>query len=133
MDIKHFNAFEHLGPLYKMLIAREHPLPEISELPAIGCMVFSDDGNHVAAAFLRRIEGGYGMVDGLVSNPKCSPEERHEALDLAIEFCIKEAAKRGITNLLAFALNETTTIRASRHGFVKQPHSMVTLEIKAKL
>jgi N-acetylglutamate synthase-like GNAT family acetyltransferase len=128
MEVLPFDHNSHAIALYLMLAKRAHPIPH--ELPATGCVAVKDN-QVIAACFLRKVEGGYGMIDGLVSHPDAPSKERHEALDLAIQYCIDQAKANGIKHLVSFCLNDSTTSRAERNGFVKQPHSMVTLSIKA--
>lgn len=77
----------------------------------------------VAFAALRAIEGGYWLFDSMVTNPLCSSETRHAALE-AIYKQVFEITKdsNGVIGLTvdAGALN-----RAKRHGFRQLPHTVL--------
>jgi hypothetical protein len=132
MIIQKFKIPRHMADLWSMLVRREAYLPQKEEMPAIGYIAF-EDTVPVAACFLRKVEGGYGQLDGLTSNPHCSKENRHKALDLVVQRCIKAAEDCGIKHIISFTLDSSTTSRAEANGFVKQPHTVIALSIKAKV
>lgn len=132
MQLVKFKIEKHMSDLLSMLRSREAYLPGEDEMPATGFIVY-DDQTPVAAAFLRRVEGGYAQVDGLTSNPHCSKERRHKALNLTIQRCVEAAEAMGVKHIISFCLDNSTTRRAELNGFEKQPHTVVTLTIKAKV
>lgn len=120
MHIRKFVKSLHMPALTYMLQLRDHPVPSTDEIPEIGFIIYELD-TPVATAFLRRCEGNYAQIDGLASNVKCSSEQRHSALDAAIQACILTAKELRISNLYAFSKDGPTIERSERHGFVKLP------------
>lgn len=118
----------HLQFICKWLYLRESYIPARNEMPALGVVVYADK-MPIAAASLRRVEGNFGQVDGLVSNPEASPEQRHEALDLAISEVIKLAKGLKLNGLIAWTRDESTLLRSTRLGFVPQPHTVLAFDL----
>lgn len=112
-----------------MLSDRKAYQPNESEMPKVGFIVLEQD-TPIAAAFLRKVEGGYGQVDGLTSNPHVESSKRHTALNLCINKCVEAAKDQGMRTVIGFCLDNTTTSRAESLGFVKQPHSLVVYNLK---
>jgi hypothetical protein len=88
----------------------------LESLPALGIIYPG-----VAAGFLRLCEGGYALMDGYITNPEASSEDRDTALDAITAALIVTADKRGIKNLIAITKHWTIASRAERHGFSPQP------------
>jgi hypothetical protein len=109
LDRKHLHAW---------LTAREMDGDTLlSQLPAQGFVAWQE-GRPVAAGFLRRCEGGMGMLDSFVSDPNAPAADRHEALELLTQRVMKAAEDAGLSGLLATSQDENTIARAIRNGFV---------------
>jgi hypothetical protein len=110
---------------------RQAYTPTSDEMPSIGYIAFEDE-MPIAAAFLRKVEGGYGQIDGLVSNPECPCHLRHIAMDIVIKRCISDAKALKITQLMAFCKDESPIMRSKRLGFVELPHKLMALDLNGK-
>lgn len=107
---------------------RDMELSNISDLPNLGYM-YSHEGQGIAAGFLRLVEGGYAIMDSLITNPSKDSVIRHIAIDAVVSKLIEDAKSLKISKILAFSVDEGTLIRSQKHGFVKQAHSLITLEM----
>lgn len=124
LHVKYFE-YEDLSFLNDWLREREHKTFEYYELPAVGFIV-SEGDLRIATCFLRRCEGGYGIVDGLASNPEAESWMRDQALDLVVQMVCEEAKQRGITRLVAWTIDSSTLERGStRHGFLKSQNILL--------
>lgn len=132
MHLRKFVKELHMGALAEMLEDRECYVPTEEETPEIGFIVYELD-TPVATAFLRRVEGNYGQIDGVATNINCSSEQRHIALDTAIKACIATADLLGVKQLVAFCKDESTITRSQSLGFAKAPHSLMVYDINSKV
>ena len=129
MEIMRFDSQLHYDELISCLRARDaYPTPK-DELPTIGFVAFGG-GKMIATAFLRRVEGGFAQLDGLMTNPSASSQERHVALDLVVDKLIEHARGLKIKHLIAFSNDSSTLLRSKAHGFVKQPYTMIAVDLK---
>lgn len=112
------------------LLERGHPLPPIDTYPEIGFVALHGE-QFVAAAFVRQVEGGYGQLDGIVTNPCASGALRHKAQDLLFQTCIDAAKAKGIKGLMGYTIANSTGERSIKHGFEKLPHTLYVLNLKA--
>lgn len=113
--ISQYSRGEHGEALAQWLNARGMDT-ESEDLPAIGFVAYTRH-SPCAMAFLRKVEGGYAILDGFVSNPECSPSERNDALDRVTEALTDEADRLGIKMLLAWSKDRNTLLRSYNHGF----------------
>lgn len=118
MEVKTFNNKEHLPTLLSWLVQRKAYIPTPEELPGIGFISFDGD-EAIAAVFLRRIEGGHGLIDGLTSNPNKSPEVRNSGIDLVLKSLMKSAQILKMRNILAFTEYDNLVERMETFGFSK--------------
>ena len=128
MEAHPFNSRIFYPVLCKWLKERGHPIPKLSEVPAIGWIALNDH-HLVAMAFLRRMEGGHALMDGLVTNPEALPNHRHEGLKLAVNKVIQTAKELGIQQIIAFTTEESVVKRSITHGFVATPHQTLILSV----
>lgn len=131
MKVVKYNKNKHFEPLVRCLVNRSAYIPTMAEMPKLGYVTI--EGNTViAAVFLRRVEGGYGQIDGLTSNPHCSPEERHCAIDLAVTRLLEEAKKLNIVNLLCTSTDSGTIVRSEKYGFKKLPLAVLVADLNKR-
>lgn len=116
--------------LRQWLDARGMTATSLDDLPEVGFIAISAEGAEIGAGFLRKIEGGYAMIDSLVTNPSASPEDRHAAMDKIMQKLIDTARKRNIRYLLGSTVDENTRLRAERLGFTTCPHALMSLTLK---
>lgn len=129
LSIKRFYPSEHEDFMRDLLGSRGMSWSLIPELPQFGLIAFIE-GEPVAAGFLRQVEGGFAMLDGLISNPNKSSEERHEAIDGVVHGLTAMAQRTGLTKLIAFSEDEGTLKRSLEHGFVHMKHSFIVLNLQ---
>lgn len=96
-------------------------------IPSVG-FIAEEDGL-IAAAFLRKIEGGFGLFDGLIANPESSGKRRSLALDAVVQRLKEEAARLEITKILAYSSDKAVVRRSLKHGFEMQPDVFIALAI----
>jgi len=124
-----YDSLEHGKEIANWLIARDMSAEGSTNLPELG-LVLVDTGCPVAAGFIRRVEGGYGILDSLITNPDILPGIRDKSLDYLVKELIKLSRREGIRHLSATSVDEHTLIRSAKHGFKVQPHTLITLRIK---
>ena len=83
----------------------------------------------VAVGQLLVVEGNYGMLDGVVTNPLVSGPVRDKALDCLFAALIDRASQIGITQLLGFTMHPQTAERAKRHGFYEIAATLLAKEL----
>jgi hypothetical protein len=125
-----FTRIDHFEQLEFMYFLHHLDAPTMEEIPLIGYISFIDE-MPIAAAFLRRVEGGYGQIDGLVSNPECPGHLRHQALDIVIKKCIQDAKVLKLKNLMAFSIDVAAMARAKRLNFVELPHCLLAIDLNS--
>lgn len=96
------------------------------DLPDVGLIAISEK-EYIAAGFIRLGEG-IGIIDSLVTNPKCSPEDRDEALNLIFEGLLKAAKNYKYEKLIGFSIDENTLKRAEKFGFHKSSQVLMVRE-----
>lgn len=77
----------------------------------------------VAFAGLRFIEGGYWLFDSMVTNPRCSSETRHKALQAIYKqvFLLTD----GSNGVLGLTVDAGALARAKEAGFRQLPHAVL--------
>lgn len=128
MEVLKIRLDAHLADILELLHARGAYIPSLREFPEHGYIAYQND-EPVAAAFLRRVEGGFGQIDGLVSSPEFSSEDRHLAIEAVVSAVIEEAKKLEIRQLISFSVDESTLMRSRKHGFKRMPHHLVVANI----
>lgn len=132
MELIKFDKSVHMSALKLALKRHEHPEPTLESIPAVGYTV-TQNGNYVAFCFLRKVEGGFGQIDGLTSNPEITGVERNAALNLVVEACLDEAKAIGITHLVAFCEKMAPISRGMKYGFKVLPHALVALDLNREI
>lgn len=103
-------------------------LLEMKALPKIGYMSFL--GNEpIAAGFLRRLEGGYGQIDTLASNPLFGGQIRHEGVKLVVDALIMEAKALKLHGIIAYTNDPGVLNRAQSLGFVELNQRVIALKL----
>lgn len=120
---RHRDDFEHVN---QWLDERSMPLAPAEELPNVGFIAYKE-GQPVAAAFLRNCEGGVGVFDSMITNPKTPLFTRHIAIEILIDKVMIYARENRVRRLLAFTTNDGILRRSKKRGFVQQPHSVISL------
>lgn len=128
IEVRPFSLELHMSEIYSWLIERGAYTPTQAEMPKHGFVAYTD-GIPVAAAFLRRVEGGFGQLDGLVTDPLAPGEVRHEAIDALVNEILILSKELGIKAVTAFSVDENTLVRSLKHGFVKTTHSLIVANI----
>lgn len=95
-------------------------------LPAIGYITFID-GVPAAAGFLRKVEGGFGQLDTLVTNKRLPPDIRHEAIGGIVGKLIETSKHLELKGIISFTTDEGIVKRALSIGFQASPQFVLTL------
>jgi len=130
MEVERYSPHKHYKLMLEWLTAREHYLPPEDEMPTVG-FVAHLEGKPVAMGFIRRVEGSYGQLDGLVSNPSFPGDLRSQAIDIVVENIINKAKLMNLKCLTATSLDKNTLERSIKHGFVKLPHTVIAVDLTA--
>lgn len=131
MFIEKFNINSHMDDLGAWLKARNQRVPLHNEMPALGFVVRSSD-HAVAMGFIRRVEGGFGQLDGLCTNPHAPAKDRNDAIDLVVSKLLQSARELEIKGLVSTSIDKNTLERSLKHGFTQQPHSVIAIDLSAK-
>jgi hypothetical protein len=126
MRLVPFNL-EYMKHIQGWITIRELQI-DLNTLPRFG-LIALDRGTPIAAGFIREVEGGYGMIDSFITDPKASKELRNEALDRITEKLIKIAKHNKVNQLIAYSLDKNTLMRGISHGFVQLDHSVIALDL----
>lgn len=110
--------------ILQVLKKREMRLSLVSELPAHGIAVYEED-HFIAAGFIRQCEGGYGMFDSYISNPKMPAPLRNQALELVMRRLLKQAKELKLKKIFGFSTDNNTITRSQRHGFALSEHKVL--------
>lgn len=128
MKLKPFNVHEDMIHINTWLTKHNMPTVTRLALPEIGYIAW-EHSKPIGAAFLRRCEGGLGIVDSLISNPDSSSELRHIALDALINRIVEISPKHKVTMLLGYTKDSSTLLRSTRLGFAQSPFAVVVKTI----
>lgn len=99
-------------------------LDSIFELPKVGSVACFHE-HPIAAGFIRRIEGNWGMFDSYVTDASQKPRVRHEALDCLTLELLAKAKVLGMTSIISFSTDTRTIERAQKHGFALYPSQVL--------
>lgn len=116
MKLQKFDLKKHGAFMYSWLILRGAYVPREYEMPEIGFVAIYRK-TPVGIMFIRRIEGGSALLDGLVTNPDSSSELRHMSIELLTNRCLREAKSLNISNIMAFTSDAGPLKRSAAHGF----------------
>lgn len=131
MKLLRFNVHEDLSHINSWLEAHKMPPVTRHALPEVGYLAWHM-GKPIAACFLRRCEGGLGIVDSLISNPESPGELRHVALDALINHIVDQAKHHKLTKVIGFTQDASTLNRSLRLGFGQSPFQVVVMDLNAK-
>lgn len=124
--------FKYLSLLIEMLKDRDFSnISSISmkTLPKIGYIALLH-GQPIAAGFLRRVEGGYGQLDTLTSNPYFGSVIRHEGVSKVVDSLIQDAKDLKLQGLIAFTSDSGILNRAATIGFQEVNQKLISLNLK---
>ncbi len=131
IEISRFYHPAHYAFAQHLLASHNMSQSFLYDLPETGFIAF-ENGNIIAMGFLRLIEGGYGMLDALITEPTQSKELRNEALDLIAKALIDRAKEITLKNTFAFIKDHNTIQRAQKHGFVASKYKLFGLAISGE-
>ena len=115
MIVLPYKEYSHKSGMITMLEARHMDTTLWLDLPSFG-LIAHEDGKVVAAGFLRRVEGGYAMLDSYITNPHATSDQRNRALDTITSKLISISNAHGVTKLFTFTLDQGIADRAVRLG-----------------
>lgn len=109
---------KHLALVNKWLARRGRSPVELSALPKLGYYVPG-----VAAGFVRSCEGGFGIVDSLVSNSLVSSKSRNAAFEAIYKEILSNP---NFNKLIGFTVDEGALIRAKALGFKEIAYTVLS-------
>lgn len=107
-----------LASINKWLKRNSHPPVTLQDLPLKGIIVPG-----VAAGFLREVEGGIAIIDGLCSNPLVSSGTRNSAMNKIYKNLLSMPYKQ----FIGFTVDAGALERAKRQGFQPIRHTVLAL------
>jgi len=110
-----------------MHLSQNTPVSEVG-LPQIGFIAHLGE-QPGAAGFLRTIEGGYVMIDNLVSNAALPPGDRHVCMTEVINTLIQTAKDLKFKGILCHTKDEGVLKRAAALGFAIVPQTVIALPL----
>ncbi len=128
MEVVPYNSALHNYCITSWLAHRNLRTEAAHELPEVG-YVAMDKGRPIVAGFIRRVEGGWGMLDSLVTDPLAPAEIRDKAIDILVCRLFKEAKYLKIKQFLAFSRDDNTLVRSLKHGFKKLPDTVIGVDL----
>lgn len=117
---------------YLSILLSSQNMPEryLSDIPRVGIICTNENDEVIAAGFIRKIEGPYGMLDSYITNNNANSEDRDQALDLITAKLIQIAKDSSITKLISFSVVPNIVSRAKKHGFyLLENMSFLTLNL----
>jgi N-acetylglutamate synthase-like GNAT family acetyltransferase len=131
MDIVRYEPSIHAPELEELFHQHAMSPQSFDELPRAGWIAYL--GHDVLGAiFLREVEGGFGLVDGLITNPQFLGAVRHEAINRLVQRLIVEAKELRYKAVFAWIEDTGTIERSLTYGFEKLPKTMVSLDLSSK-
>lgn len=97
-------------------------------LPKIGYIALLNK-QPIAAGFLRRVEGGFGQIDGLTSNPYFGSQIRHDGINKVVDSLIADAKDLKLNGIIAFTSDSGVKVRAEAIGFHIVEQSIIALRL----
>lgn len=128
VSIKRFNHALDKKIIGRWLESRGMNPAIVRELPEIGYLALNGS-EYVAAGFLRKAEGNYGIADGFVTNPEINGTLRNEGLDEVLKQIISKAKQLRLKVIIAWTKDFNTLSRAKRHGFEEIPNAAMALDL----
>lgn len=129
MEVVPFDT-EHKRYIHNWLLERGLATRVIEDLPALGYITL-DRGRPIAAGFIRLMEGGFGMMDSLITDPSAPGEIRSKAIDLVVTKLLKQAKSAGVKHIFAFSRDNNTLERSIKHGFKKLPETVIGVDLSS--
>lgn len=82
----------------------------------------------IAAGFVRRVEGGYTMLDSFITDPAYPSATRNEALEKVSNMLIALIRRNSAAKMICLTMDDGIADRAEKGGFVKTPHLVMVKE-----
>ncbi len=99
-------------------------------LPKIGYITLMNK-QPIAAGFLRRVEGGFGQMDTLVSNPYFGSQIRHIGINKVVDLLIDEAKTLKLHGVIGFTPDAGILKRAIDRGFHTVEQVFIALPLRS--
>lgn len=107
VEQKHFPQISHW---YR---DRDMSIPHPKFFPETGFVV-----ENIAAGFIYKTDSKICLLDGYISNPKTTKEDRKKALDIITSDLIIYAKESGFLSILAYTKNESIRKRCGKFLFL---------------
>lgn len=123
--------FKHLELLKEMHQLRKYPHTELlsmKNLPKVGYIAIIGS-QPIAAGFLRRLEGGYGQIDTLVSNPFVGSILRNEGIRQIVDTLLMDAKCLRLEGIISYTNDSGVLSRAKDLGFNELDQRVIVLKL----
>lgn len=127
--IEKYEAAKHNEHIQLWLKHHKMKSTFVDMLPENGWVGFDNYGAPTSAGFLRKCEGNFGILDSLITNPKAPGYARHVCIDMVVTEILNYARSQGILQIMATSKFEDTLERATSHGFVRLPHTVIAIDL----
>lgn len=118
---------EMFNDILSMHISQNAEISDIG-LPQLGFIAYID-AKPLAGGFLRMIEGGYAMIDTLVSDAQASSQQRHEGMTTVVAALIQTSKDLKLKGILCHTRDEGVLKRAASLGFKVLPQTIIALPL----
>lgn len=127
MQIVPFST-DDIDELNYWLKRREFPLWDVETLPSWGYKAQKSD-QIIAVGFLRFCEGNIGMMDSFATNPHALSHDRHEGLNLLINYLIDKAKDECLKSIFFFTKEQCIIDRTHDFGFKEFPAKILCRDL----
>ena len=121
MQVRNFSPADY-AVLVSWYMQRGLDAPDSYLLPSTGVVV-SKEGEDVAAAFMYRTDSPIAVLEGLISSPNSSREDRREAMGIALQALKEQALESGFRALSAVSSHEGVIDLLKSNGFEDEGQS----------
>lgn len=130
--IKYKHSKQHFEYICLMHNTQNSPLAEVLtalDVPQLGYIVMQQEDVLVCAGFLRMLEGGYAMIDTMVTNAELSSEIRHKGLSILVDRLIADAILLELKGIISLTSDTGVINRALTLGFKEINQKVISLEL----
>lgn len=120
--------FDHLIALHESQSSQLATMLTPENLPKIGYIAY-DSATVGAMGFLRMLEGGYAMIDTMVSNGDLSAEMRHLMLQQLVAKLVSKGKEMGLKGLISLTSDAGVISRAEAIGFTVINQTAIALSL----
>lgn len=127
MKCEHFSEEKHYPSMALWWHERQFPATPPFLLPKTGLVMLGTNEEPICAGFLYATDGGFAILDHIVSDPNSDKEERSQALDIVI-LNLVDIAKMNKVRVVSAASNHPALVeRYEKLGFTRYDQDVTHL------